>query len=112
MIEACPDSREDEQDIREDTQDVDLLVTILEEVKKIREIQDRQAEELDRIQNSLDDMTTRLDLVQIAQVEHGKALGSLEFQCARRLETCLDATRRVRDRADGKDRGSKPVETG
>ena len=109
-----------------DTDEVDVLGAILdevqkvrkeqerqgEEIEKVREEQDRQGNEIDKINGRLDTLSTTLEVVRSAQESHGLALGEMKTQCGRRFETCSEAMRKLRDRktGDGKDTGSWPAE--
>lgn len=104
-----------EKDIEDvDTEDVDVLEAILEEVRKVRREQERQGEKIDEIEGTLDGMRTDLEVVRQTQESHGLALAEMQKQCGRRFETCSQAMRKLRERqvGDGTERGSWPAEVG
>lgn len=66
-----------------DTDNVNVLDLILDEVHKIRGVQERYERELRDIQKRLGELAVDMRLVCAAQQEHGKKLGSLEHRCVR-----------------------------
>lgn len=79
----------------EDTEDIDVLDTILDEVRKIRAVQERQANELETIKGRLDELTANSEIVRVMQMEYGKELGSLERRCVNRFESCSQAIKKL-----------------
>lgn len=68
-----------------DTQRTDLLMTILQELRELREERAVWDKEITRRIESLE---KELELVRIEQQANGTKLAEMELQCRRRLEVC------------------------
>lgn len=85
----------------EGTDQVDVLDTILEEVRRIREEQKRQGDEIEKMKDRLGVVGLNIDVVRATQQSHGRELATLKVQCGKRFETCSDAMRRLREQCAG-----------